>query len=293
MSSLQESFPTTIFSTPQLKSIQLEDRVLLNNSQVKKKEVEEHRKPLHQNPLFRNLEEPSGSYMSISWWYTKLTPPGYKWEPKSKAGNVKSKVSVPPGTASRTTNILETKTVRRSNLSNTPLSSYSFAARRDNLVHLRLWVLKAYDGKSQASVNFHWEISGNDLLTATSSQEWLWHHHLSYLNFDTINLLSKNDIVNGLPKLKFIKDHLCSSCDLGKAKQKSFKTKTTPRSKGHLQLLHVDLCGPMRVESINGKKYVLVIVDDYSRYTWTHLLRFKDETSKVLIDFLRLIQRGL
>ncbi|GJS41130.1 retrovirus-related pol polyprotein from transposon TNT 1-94 [Tanacetum coccineum] len=113
---------------------------------------------------------------------------------------------------------------------------------------------------------------------ATSSQAWLWHRRLSHLNFDTINLLSKNNIVNGLPKLKFIKDHLCSSCELGKAKRKSFHTKTTPSSKRRLQLLHMDLCGPMRVESINGKKYVLVIVDDYSRYTWTHFLRSKDET---------------
>ncbi|GJS59040.1 retrovirus-related pol polyprotein from transposon TNT 1-94 [Tanacetum coccineum] len=128
---------------------------------------------------------------------------------------------------------------------------------------------------------------------ATSSQAWLWHRRLSHLNFDTINLLSKNNIVNGLPKLKFVKDHLCSSCELGKAKRKSFHTKTTPSSKRRLQLLHMDLCGPMRVESINGKKYVLVIVDDFSRYTWTHFLRSKDETPGVLIDFLTLVQRGL
>nr|GEU84963.1 hypothetical protein [Tanacetum cinerariifolium] len=128
---------------------------------------------------------------------------------------------------------------------------------------------------------------------ATSSQAWLWHRRLSHLNYDTINLLSKNDIVVGLPKLKFIKDHLCSSCELGKAKRKSFHTKITPSSKSRLQLLHMDLCGPMRVASINGKRYVLVIVNDYSRYTWTHFLRSKDETPEVLIDFLRLVQRGL
>nr|GEU85628.1 retrovirus-related Pol polyprotein from transposon TNT 1-94 [Tanacetum cinerariifolium] len=124
---------------------------------------------------------------------------------------------------------------------------------------------------------------------ATSSQAWLWHRRLSHLNFDTINLLSKNDFVIGLPKLKFVKDHLCSSYELGKAKQKSFQTKTTPSSKRRLQLLHMDLCGLMRVASINGKR----IVDDYSRYTWTHFLRSKDETPEVLIDFLRLVQRGL
>nr|GFA15489.1 retrovirus-related Pol polyprotein from transposon TNT 1-94 [Tanacetum cinerariifolium] len=120
---------------------------------------------------------------------------------------------------------------------------------------------------------------------ATSSQAWLWHRRLSHLNFDTINLLSKNDIVVGLPKLKFVKDHLCSSCELGKAKQKSFHTKLTSSSKRRLQLLHMDLCGPIRVASINRKRYVLVIVDDYSRYTWTHFLRSKDETREVLIDF--------
>nr|GFA88046.1 hypothetical protein [Tanacetum cinerariifolium] len=131
------------------------------------------------------------------------------------------------------------------------------------------------------------DLKGNDLLTA-----WLWHHRLSHLNFNTINLFSKNDIVVGLPKLKFVKDHLCSSCELGKAKRKSFHTKITPRSKRRLELLHMDLFGPMRVASINRKRYVLVIVDDYSRYTWTHFLRSKDETPKVLIDFLRLVQRG-
>nr|GEY02878.1 retrovirus-related Pol polyprotein from transposon TNT 1-94 [Tanacetum cinerariifolium] len=131
------------------------------------------------------------------------------------------------------------------------------------------------------------------LAKASSSQAWLWDRRLSHLNFDTINLLLKYDTVTGLPKLKFVKDHLCSSCELRKAKCKSFKTKTTPSSKRRLQILHMDLCGPMRVESFNGKKYVLVIVDDYSRYTWTHFLRFKDETSVVLIDFLKLVQRGL
>ncbi|GKE69639.1 retrovirus-related pol polyprotein from transposon TNT 1-94 [Tanacetum coccineum] len=133
----------------------------------------------------------------------------------------------------------------------------------------------------------------NDLLAATSSQAWLWHRLLSHLNFDSINLLSKNDTVIDIPKLKFVNDHLCSSCELGKAKRKSFHAKSTSSSKRQLRLLHMDLCGPMRVESINGKKYVLVIVDDYSRYTWTHFLRSKDETPEVLIDFLRLVQRGL
>ncbi|GJW99526.1 retrovirus-related pol polyprotein from transposon TNT 1-94 [Tanacetum coccineum] len=107
---------------------------------------------------------------------------------------------------------------------------------------------------------------------ASPTQAWLWHRRLSHLNFDYITLLSKKDVVNGLPKLKYVKDQLCSSCEISKAKRSSFKSKAVPSSKGRLNLLHMDLCGPMRVASINGKKYILVIVDDYSRYTWTLFL---------------------
>ncbi|GJS68320.1 retrovirus-related pol polyprotein from transposon TNT 1-94 [Tanacetum coccineum] len=128
---------------------------------------------------------------------------------------------------------------------------------------------------------------------ASPTQAWLWHRRLSHLNFDYINLLSKKDVVIGLPKLKYVKDQLCSSCEVSKAKRSSFKSKTVPSSKGRLNLLHMDLCGPMRVASINGKKYILVIVDDYSRYTWTLFLRSKDETPEVLKDFLTMIQRNL
>ncbi|GJQ98818.1 retrovirus-related pol polyprotein from transposon TNT 1-94 [Tanacetum coccineum] len=131
------------------------------------------------------------------------------------------------------------------------------------------------------------------MLKLSPTQAWLWHRRLSHLNFDYITLLSKKDVVTGLPKLKYVKDQLCSSCEMSKAKRSSFKTKAVPSSKGRLNLLHMDLCGPMRVASINGKKYILVIVDDYSRYTWTLFLRSKDETPEVLKDFLTMIQRNL
>nr|GEX56708.1 retrovirus-related Pol polyprotein from transposon TNT 1-94 [Tanacetum cinerariifolium] len=128
---------------------------------------------------------------------------------------------------------------------------------------------------------------------ASPTQAWLWHRRLSHLNFNYINMLLKKDVVIGLPKLKYIKDKLCSSYELSKAKRSSFKSKAVPSSKGMLNLLYMDLCGPMRVASINGKKYILVIVDDYSRYTWTLFLHSKDETPDVLREFLTMIQRNL
>nr|GEW75837.1 putative ribonuclease H-like domain-containing protein [Tanacetum cinerariifolium] len=92
---------------------------------------------------------------------------------------------------------------------------------------------------------------------ASPTQAWLWHRRLSHLNFDYINLLSKKDVVIGLPKLKYVKDQPCSSCEVSKAKRSPFKSKVVPSSKGRLILLHMDLCGPIRVASINWKKYIL------------------------------------
>nr|GEZ90974.1 hypothetical protein [Tanacetum cinerariifolium] len=241
----------------------------------------------------RNLTRKLYEHVSktCSWWYSKFPPSGYKWKPKSGKENV------------------------HPNLVEIVLFIVDSGCSKHMTGNLKL-LINFVEKKSTCFIR---DVKGNDLLTgsrstdlfsitlqdtncpnpicltakATSSQAWLWHRRLSHLNFDTINLLSKNDIVVGLPKLKFFKDHLCSSCELGKAKRKSFHTKITPRSKRQLQPLHMDLCGPMRVASINGKRYVLVIVDDYSRYTWTHFLKSKDETPEVLIDFLRLVQRGL
>nr|GFC24832.1 hypothetical protein [Tanacetum cinerariifolium] len=88
---------------------------------------------------------------TCSWWYPKFTPSGYKWKPKSGKEHVNPNVSMPLGNASRTANVMHTMTSRHSTVSNTPLSSNSFAARRDCPIHHRLWVLKAHDGKSQAS----------------------------------------------------------------------------------------------------------------------------------------------
>ncbi|GKA77471.1 retrovirus-related pol polyprotein from transposon TNT 1-94 [Tanacetum coccineum] len=212
--------PTTSVSRPQLKSNQLEDRVMPNNSQGKKQEVEDHRLKclwlcllvvenphelltnLLQHPLREQLLSPNQKrrstirkqYEQISktckWWYCKFTPSGYKWKPNFQIGIVNTNVSMPLGNASRTTNILEPMTLRCSIVSNTPLSSNSFAARRDKSIHRRLWVLKAHDGKSQASNSgkYHYQkgllhrraeshfrkstgyirdLKGNDLLTGS------------------------------------------------------------------------------------------------------------------------------
>ncbi|GJT15928.1 retrovirus-related pol polyprotein from transposon TNT 1-94 [Tanacetum coccineum] len=279
--------PTTSVSRPQLKRNQLEDRVMPNNSQGKKQEVEEH----HRNFKFSNNK------MSVTACNDSLNTKILNFVEiilfivdsgcsKHMTGNLKllsNFVEKFPGT------------VKFGNDQITPIIGYRDQVQ-GNIIIKRVYYVEGLNHNLLSVGQFcdadlevaFWkstyyvrDLKGNDLLTSscgsdlysitlqdttspnpiclmdktTSSQAWLWHRRLSHLNFDTINLLSKYDIVTGLPKLKFVKDYLCSSYELRKSKRKSFKTKTTPSSKRRLQILHMDLCGPMRVESINGKKY--------------------------------------
>nr|GEW01360.1 putative ribonuclease H-like domain-containing protein [Tanacetum cinerariifolium] len=136
-----------------------------------------------------------------------------------------------------------------------------------------VYLLKGNRTTNLYTINLHEVASASPICLmarATSTKSWLWHQRLFHLNFDTINELAKNNLVNGLPKNSNI-----------------IKNIFFPH---RLHLLHMDLCGPMRVESINGKQYVLVIVDDYSRYTWVHFLISKDEAPEVIKTFLKKIQ---
>nr|GEV41191.1 retrovirus-related Pol polyprotein from transposon TNT 1-94 [Tanacetum cinerariifolium] len=344
------------------------DRVMRNNSQGKKQEVEDQRRSVklsknktsvttcndslnaktlnvkyvsamcdkcllidkHAMKLYERVSKTCG------WWYSKFTPSGYNWKPKSGKENVNPNLveivlfivdsrclKHMTGNLKLLINFVERflGTVKFGNDQIAPILGYGDLVQGavmikkvyyvEGLNHNLFSVGQLCDANLEVafrkSTCFIRDLKGNDLLIgfhgtdlysitlqdincpnpiclmdkASSFQAWLWHRRLSHLNFDTINLLLKIDIVVGLPKLKFVKDHLCSSCELGKAKRKSFYTKLTPSSKRRLQLLHMDLCGPMRVASINGKRYVLVIVDDYSRYTWTHFLRDGENLNKM------------
>ncbi|GJY06874.1 retrovirus-related pol polyprotein from transposon TNT 1-94 [Tanacetum coccineum] len=224
----------TKVSRPQLRSTQMKDKVVPNTSQVKfkKTEVEDHHR--------------------IS----------------SNSNQTKSVTACNDSLKSRTLNV---------NVVCATCGKYVFNSNHDACVYKFLNDVNARTKKPK----------GNDLLTgnrgsdlytislqettsstliylmakASPTQAWLWHRRLSHINFDYINLLSKKDVVIGLPKLKYVKDQLCSSYEVSKAKRISFKTKA--------------------------------VLNDYSRYTWTLFLRFKDETPEVLKDFLTMIQRNL
>ncbi|GKC04409.1 retrovirus-related pol polyprotein from transposon TNT 1-94 [Tanacetum coccineum] len=105
------------------------------------------------------------------------------------------------------------------------------------------------------------------LSKASKTKSWLWYRRLSHLNFCTINELAKQGLARGLPILKYKKDHLCSACSLGKIKKHTHKPKSKDSIQEKLYLLHMNLCGPMRMESINGKKNIRMIMEQDFNHT--------------------------
>ena len=99
------------------------------------------------------------------------------------------------------------------------------------------------------------------------NDSWLWHRRLGHASMKTLSKFAKNDLVVGLPKLSFDKDKICDACQFGKQVRNSFKSKISISTFRPLELLHIDLFGPMNVLSMGGKSYRFVIVDDYFRFT--------------------------
>ena len=125
------------------------------------------------------------------------------------------------------------------------------------------------------------KVCDNVCLNATSEDAWLWHRRLSHFNMDVLNDLAKKELVRGLPNLKYSKDKICVACQYGKQTKVSFKPKNVMSTTKTLELLHLDLFGPSQNASLDESRYVFVIVDDYSRYTWALFLTHKNEAFKL------------
>ena len=89
-------------------------------------------------------------------------------------------------------------------------------------------------------------------LVSMSEDSWLWHRRLAHVNFDLLNKVVAKDLVVGLPKIKFSKDHLCDACQMGKQTRISFKSKNIVSTTRPFELLHMDLFGPSRIKSLGG-----------------------------------------
>jgi hypothetical protein len=115
------------------------------------------------------------------------------------------------------------------------------------------------------------------LISQSSSELWKWHRRLGHLSFDLLCRLSGFGLLRGLPLLKFESDLVCAPYHHGKMIAASHSLVNTVMTKHPGQLLYMDTVGPSRVRSMGGKWYILVIVDDYSRYSWVFFLESKDQ----------------
>ncbi|GJV35799.1 retrovirus-related pol polyprotein from transposon TNT 1-94 [Tanacetum coccineum] len=129
-------------------------------------------------------------------------------------------------------------------------------------------------------------------LATLDENSTLWHRRLGHANMQLIQSLASKELVRNLPKLKY-DQHFCDACKVGKQAHVSHKAKNIVSTTRCLELLHMDLFGPSAIRSYGGNRYTLVIVDDYSRYTWTRFLANKTEAFEEFEIFSKMIQNKL
>ena len=105
--------------------------------------------------------------------------------------------------------------------------------------------------------------------------EDLWHQRMRHASYKHLSIVSKYESVLGIPKLSRISNVVCGPCQLGKQTKSKHPSTQTSATSRPLELLHLDLMGQTRTESLGGKRYIMVVVDDFTRYTWIILLRSK------------------
>jgi hypothetical protein len=124
-------------------------------------------------------------------------------------------------------------------------------------------------------------------LIAKTNMGWLWHRRLAHIGMKNLHKLLKGEHILGLTNVHFEKDRICSACQAGKQVEVHHPHKNNRTTERPLELLHVDLSDPIAYISIGGSNYCLVIVDDYSRFTWVFFLQEKSQTQETLKKFLR------
>lgn len=128
------------------------------------------------------------------------------------------------------------------------------------------------------------------LMSRVDEESRLWHSRLGHVNYQALTLMSRNQMVNGMPKI--IKPNaVCDGCLMSKQTRKQFPAKTKYCAKKVLELIHGDLCGPISPDTASGCRYFFLLVDDFSRFMWVYFLRSKDEALKAFKNFRALVEK--
>ncbi|WVZ24270.1 hypothetical protein V8G54_002814 [Vigna mungo] len=128
-------------------------------------------------------------------------------------------------------------------------------------------------------------------LSAVKNEEnWKWHLRFGHLNFRDLERLEEKAMVTSMPPISLPID-ACKSCLAGKQPRKAFQSKIEMRSKGCLEIVHSDICGPLDVPSLGGNKYFIVFIDEFSRMSWVYVIRMKGETLEVFKKYIANVER--
>jgi hypothetical protein len=134
------------------------------------------------------------------------------------------------------------------------------------------------------------EVELDRCLIAKINMGWLWHRRLAHVNMRNLHKLQKDGHILGLTNIVFEKDTPCGTCQAEKQVGTHYHTKNIMTITRSLEMLHMDLFGSIAYISIDGNKYDLIIVNDYSSFTWVFFLQDQSDTQEVLKKFLRITQ---
>jgi transposase InsO family protein len=134
------------------------------------------------------------------------------------------------------------------------------------------------------------ELELDKCLIVKTNMGWLWHRRLAHVGMRNLHKLQKEGHILGLMNVDFEKDRSCRACQANKQVGAQHRAKNIVTTTRPLEMLHMDLFGPITYISIGGNKYDIIIIDDYSRFTWVFVLQDKSETQEVLNKFLKRAQ---
>ena len=133
-------------------------------------------------------------------------------------------------------------------------------------------------------IQWQYKIQEKSMQAKTNELTWLWHKRFGHSNLQSLKFLSSKNMVKGLPLISETIG-VCEGCQFGKMSRKSFPTGQAWRASKKLELVHTDVCGPMRTSSLDNSKYFILFIDDYSRMTWVYFLKEKSEVFNIFNKF--------
>ena len=126
-------------------------------------------------------------------------------------------------------------------------------------------------------------------LLAKEDESWLWHKRMGHIKFENLVKISKKEAVREMPKISKTPTTLCEACRHGKQTKVQFKTKEH-FSSHPLELIHTDLCGPMRTKGLHGEFYFMLMIEDYTRMTAISFLKKKSEAFECFKIYKELVK---